>query len=69
MKNEKRNCFSFCDERCRVLKSQDCYKCKFYKTAEQFEDDQERTRKRFEAKGIDYDEFLVYWKSRKNAGY
>jgi hypothetical protein len=52
MKNPKRNCFAFTEHKCRVLMSDSCTNCRFYKTQAQFDADLEKSNKRARKKGF-----------------
>lgn len=43
---DNKDCFAYEARDCKVLRKKDCEGCRFYKTKEQFERDQEFARKR-----------------------
>ena len=53
------DCFACIDGCCRVLRQTDCKGCKFYKTEQQFKDDQNAMAKRIAKKyGISYEKVI-----------
>lgn len=53
------DCFAYSDVKCKATTNEDCSDCKFYKTKNQVESEQEKVERRIKNKfGLKYNDFL-----------